>query len=260
MRCRPASACASVPPSTYSSSPPIGTPCAIRVARMPRARELAEEVRGRLAFHRRVGREDQLLAQPASSSSASSCPPRAAPDRCRRAATGAPSARSSGRGSCRTARPRPRPPATRPRTPARVALLARFVQITHSSPSVSMRQRRHGRRASECSSAAAELARRRGPSSSRWKAMRCADFGPTPGRNAQRLDQPRERGRVLHGVTAARWRVRTAASCRAAAAARPSGPTSSAAWPRPAAHRVVDRGRDQVLEHLASSPATDGSI
>ena len=33
---RPASACASVPPSTYSSSPPIGTPCAMRLARMPR--------------------------------------------------------------------------------------------------------------------------------------------------------------------------------------------------------------------------------
>ncbi len=33
---RPASAWASVPPSTYSSSPPTGTPCAMRDARMPR--------------------------------------------------------------------------------------------------------------------------------------------------------------------------------------------------------------------------------
>src|SRR5580692_9025974 len=34
--CLPVSAWASVPPSTYSSSPPIGTPCAIRLARMLR--------------------------------------------------------------------------------------------------------------------------------------------------------------------------------------------------------------------------------
>ena len=31
--CRPAMACASVPPSTYSSSPPTGTPCAMRLTR-----------------------------------------------------------------------------------------------------------------------------------------------------------------------------------------------------------------------------------
>ena len=35
-RVRPASACASVPPSTYSSSPPTGTPCAMREALRPR--------------------------------------------------------------------------------------------------------------------------------------------------------------------------------------------------------------------------------
>ena len=35
---RPAMACASVPPSMYSSSPPTGTPCAMRLARMPRWR------------------------------------------------------------------------------------------------------------------------------------------------------------------------------------------------------------------------------
>ena len=35
---RATSARARVPPSTNSSSPPIGTPCAIRVARMPRSR------------------------------------------------------------------------------------------------------------------------------------------------------------------------------------------------------------------------------
>jgi hypothetical protein len=65
MTWRPASACASVPPSTYSSSPPTGTPWAMREALMPRlAHQLTQEVRRRLAFHGRVGREDHL-AQPA---------------------------------------------------------------------------------------------------------------------------------------------------------------------------------------------------
>jgi hypothetical protein len=114
--CRPASACASVPPSTYSSSPPTGTPCAMREARMPRrADHLGQEVRGGLALHGRVGGEDHLadLALVEHAIEGANADLLGA-DR-RRAARDGPSARSSSRGSCRTARSRPRRPATRRR-------------------------------------------------------------------------------------------------------------------------------------------------
>ncbi len=58
---RPASACASVPPSTYSNSPPTGTPCAMRDAFRPSAqREFAQIVRGGLALRSRIGGENHF--------------------------------------------------------------------------------------------------------------------------------------------------------------------------------------------------------
>ena len=141
MRWRPASACASVPPSTYSSSPPTGTPCAMRDAREPaRATTLGEEVRGRLAFDGRVRREDHLLRPR----------PRAAAPRALDTDLGRTDAverrqvthqhEVAAAVARRTARWRPRRRATRRR---RAALRSRreLAQIGHSSPSANMRQR-----------------------------------------------------------------------------------------------------------------------
>ena len=58
---RSRSACASVPLSTYSSSPPTGTPRASRLtAEAARAQQLAQMMRGRLALDGEVGREHDL--------------------------------------------------------------------------------------------------------------------------------------------------------------------------------------------------------
>ncbi len=59
--CRARSACASVTPSTYSRSPPIGSPRASRVTRTPKPREQLLDVGGRdLALHRRIGGQNDL--------------------------------------------------------------------------------------------------------------------------------------------------------------------------------------------------------
>jgi hypothetical protein len=60
------SACASVPLSMYSSSPPTGTPCAMRLAACALAHQ--PENRCGLAFHRRIGRQDHPRTPPAASS------------------------------------------------------------------------------------------------------------------------------------------------------------------------------------------------
>jgi hypothetical protein len=56
---RDPNACASVPRSTYSNSPPSGTPCARRLGRTP-VGELRQVVRGGLAFDGGVGGDDHL--------------------------------------------------------------------------------------------------------------------------------------------------------------------------------------------------------
>ena len=190
MSWRPASACASVPPSTYSSSPPTGTPCAMRDARIPRARhQLAEEVRGRLALDRRVGREDHLahlalVEQRLELLDAELLGPDAVERRQvahQHEVAAAVAARlldrddvggrfdDAERRADRAAAPR-RSRTTRLRSACGSAGSARRFAVASSSARASARPPSRLR-------------------SSRWKAMRCADFGPTPGRHAQRLDQ-----------------------------------------------------------------------
>ena len=101
---------------------------------------------------------------------------------------------------------------------ARVARGSR--QMLQTSASVKVWQRSQWRIA--CDRVLKRAAMRRAPSRSccsRWKAMRCADLTPTPGRRAQRLDRAPS-SEPVSGAPTRECTLRTAASCRAAAACR----------------------------------------
>ena len=102
-------------------------------------------------------------------------------------------------------------------------------QIAHSAPSVSMRQRpQRPTRSSACIQRLGERARGRPALLQQMKRHALRALGTDAGQRAQRLDQGRQSGRVLHRRPAC-GALRTAASRPAATTGRPSPPTSSPA-------------------------------
>ena len=79
--------------------------------------------------------------------------------------------------------------------------------------------------------------------------MRCADFGPTPGRHAQRLDQL---ARGPRGWERHRRFIRQNGSFMPGGSAQPGGEAAHLLLHRrlDPAHRVVERGDHQVFQHF----------
>src|SRR5204862_6440092 len=78
---------------------------------------------------------------------------------------------------------------------------------------------------------------------SRWKAMRCADLGPTPGRRPSSS---------MRSWTGPAYKVRGRASAAGSAAAEQAAKIAHGLLVQLAhrGDRVSDGGQDQVLEHL----------
>ena len=217
--CRPASACASVPPSTYSSSPPTGTPCAMRLAAMPCARTSSEK-KCAVASPSTVG----LVARMTSLHAAlpqqrlEFARARAPPGRRHRAARDAPSARNSGRDS----RPTARSPPHRPATPRCTAWRHRAADWRRSHTAVLRSACGSGCSGPTRSSACVErLRQRRAPRAGPPAADEtpCAEHSsdPRPASDRSASINAAERGGMLHRERS----LRTAASCPAAATCRP---------------------------------------
>ena len=196
-------------------------------------RELGDHVRRRIAFDRRVRRENRFFdaARRRATLRAARIPARR--DRCRRAATDGPSARSTCRDSCRTARSRQRPQATRPRTAATDR------ERTPSRSGTARRRRTCGSAGSGPTPSTAfcnASAQQAGAVAILLQQMErhaLRGFRPDAGQAAQRFDQANQGRRIDH-----ERRPRTASSYRAAAACRPSRSTSSpASRARPSARR-----------------------
>ena len=183
--------------------PPARRARSARRASPKRAATSAEEVRRRLAFDRRIGREDHFLHLAVAEQPLERLDADLAADRRRRAATDVPSARSSSRGSSRTARSRRRPPATRRRT-AGCGRGLRRAQIGQSSPSANIRQRlavaecRPIAALTDCRNFAAAVA----IPLEQVEGHALRGLRPDARQAAQRLDQP---ARARAGTASVRW-------------------------------------------------------
>ena len=154
--CRATSACARVTPSTYSRSPPMGSPRARRVTRTPMPREQLLDVGGRhLALHGWIGRQDDLPHRALPHPVAPAGPAGAPPGRRRRAARAGRRARGSGPGS----RSRGPPRATVGRAPrprrARAGSRRGSRQMAQGWSSVRLPHSRQGRTRSATATSAA---------------------------------------------------------------------------------------------------------
>ena len=132
----------SSPGREYSSSPPTGSPVAMRETWTPERLDHPRDVhRGGLAVDVGAGRDDDL-ARPAGRRRRAGGPARRSAGRrgrCPRAATAGRGARGSGRGSGRRGRSRSGPTATRPRRSSRARAADRCTARTDRPRSCSCR-------------------------------------------------------------------------------------------------------------------------